>query len=230
MITKSSVKKSDMYYAALGPVKATLGCSDLFRFRRVRKYLRGNSVLDVGCGKAGFLSLIKNDYEIAGTEVNEERIDYCNQVLGQDVITLGNLDGELAFGDASFDTVVCLEVLEHLEDPGKAFRELVRVSRKRVIATVPFNEGPQWFLCLHCARYTPESGHLHTFNRENVKSIIPADATTARIGLICNDGLISFPGLRSVFRLPTPISSAIDSILNRVIPRARWMMIILDKN
>jgi SAM-dependent methyltransferase len=50
---------------------------------------------------------------------------------------------------ASVDLVVCLEVLEHLEDPARGLAELARVTRGHLIVSVP-NE-PLWRV-LNCAR------------------------------------------------------------------------------
>jgi len=228
-MAESQIQKNRMYYEALGRAKARPNYRDFYRFGRVRKYLFGNSVLDVGCCEADFLNLIKSDYQIAGIEVNDQRVDYCNQVLGGNAVKLGNLDDKLDFEDGSFDTVMCLEVLEHLVNPEKALKELVRISRKRVIITVPFNEKIRYVLCLHCAQYTPVSGHLHMFNRENIRSIIPDNAGIVKIDLICNKALSYLPGLRSVFRLPIPVGLTIDRITNHIIPQSSWMMVVLDK-
>ncbi len=230
MINKSPVKRTKTYYEALGPPKGVLSPRDFYRFKRVRKYLYGSSVFDVGCGYGDFLKLINPNHQIGGTEVNKERVDYCNQVLGQNAIRLANLDERLDLEDSSFDTVVCSEVLEHLEDPEKALKELVRVARKRVIITVPFNEKIRYVLCVHCARYTPYSGHLHSFDKENIRGIIPDNARLVKIELICNGVLIYFPRLSFVFRLPVLVSFLIDKILNHIFPRAAWILLILDKN
>lgn len=49
-----------------------------------------------------------------------------------------NLDrGAIPFADASFEVVVCVDVLEHLEQIHKVFDELLRVSRHRVLLTLP---------------------------------------------------------------------------------------------
>lgn len=230
MITKSQIKRNKAYYEALGPVpKGIVSHRYSYRFKQVKRWLCGKSVLDVGCARGDFLKLIKLDYQISGTEVNIQRVDCCNHILGQNVVKLGNLDERLDFETNSFDTVLSLEVLEHLEDPEKALKELTRISRKRIIITVPFNEKIQYVLCIHCARYTPYSGHLHTFNKGNIKDIIPNNARIVRIELICNKVLSYFPGLRSTFRLPILISSTIDKISNYIVPRVRWMMVILDK-
>lgn len=231
MINKSPIKRDKTYYEALGPVpKGTLSPKDSYRFNCVRRYLYGNSVVDVGCGRGDFLKLINPDYQIGGTEVNKERVDYCNQALGQEAVKVNNLDERLDFKDGSFDTVICLEVLEHLVDPQKALKELVRISRKRIIITVPFNEKMWWCRCVHCAEYTPVSGHLHTFNMENIRGFIPENTRLVKAELICNRLLSYFRSVSFIFRLPVLISFPIDKILNRIIPRAAWILVILDKN
>jgi SAM-dependent methyltransferase len=48
-----------------------------------------------------------------------------------------DLDRPLPLGDRSVDVVVALDVLEHLEGIHDAFRELLRVSRRRVFLSVP---------------------------------------------------------------------------------------------
>lgn len=55
----------------------------------------------------------------------------------------------LAHPDRSFDLIVMLEVLEHLEDPGAALRELRRVCRGHVVVSTP--REPLW-RCLNLAR------------------------------------------------------------------------------
>jgi ubiquinone/menaquinone biosynthesis C-methylase UbiE len=44
----------------------------------------------------------------------------------------------LPFADRSFDAVLCMEVLEHLQHPADAVRELARVARDVVVLSVPF--------------------------------------------------------------------------------------------
>jgi ubiquinone/menaquinone biosynthesis C-methylase UbiE len=226
-----SQKKSDAYYEAAGLPIMVLSIYDFYRYKKVKKYLYGKSVMDYGPGKADFLNIIKSDYEIAGIEMNIERVKLCNQILGQNAVRLGNIQDGLDYKDNSFDTITCMEVLEHLDDPKKALEELVRVSRKRVIITVPFNEKIRYVLCIHCAKYTPYSGHLHSFNESSISEIIPQTVRITKIELCSNKLLRRIPYFnRIIFKAPQFISSTLDNLINHIFPKANWMIIILDKN
>jgi len=76
---------------------------------------------------------------------------------------------ELPRPAASVDTVVCLEVLEHLGDPEAGLRELARVTQRHVILSVP--REPLWRL-LNMARgaylrdWGNTPGHLSHWSRK----------------------------------------------------------------
>jgi ubiquinone/menaquinone biosynthesis C-methylase UbiE len=227
----SSLKKNDAYYQSAGLPIGVPSAKDFYRFKKVKKHLYGKSVLDIGPGRADFLNSIKTNYEITGVDMNIERVKCCNEILQQDAVQLGNLEKGLTFGDNSFDTVTCMEVLEHLEEPEKSLKELVRISRKRVIITVPFNEKIRYVLCIHCAKYTPYSGHLHSFNEQTIRDIIPHEAKILKIELISNKTLqlVSYFN-KDIYKAPLFITSTLDRTLNHIFPRASWMMVILDKD
>jgi len=105
-------------------------------------------VLDVGCGRKPYRALIP-----ATRYVGLDLDSPVTRALGlADVYYDG---GVLPFSDASFDGVLCSEVLEHVFTPDKFLGEIRRVLRPggRLLLTVPFvwdeHEQPQDF-----ARYT----------------------------------------------------------------------------
>jgi len=96
-------------------------------------YLHG-SVLDVGCDRA-----VLRDF------VGAERYTGIDRSPEADIHQDLQSSGLLPFEDRSWDTVVCTDVLEHLENLHAIFDELVRVARTHVLITLPncWNSGRQ---------------------------------------------------------------------------------------
>lgn len=85
--------------------------------------------------------------EAMGPRIMDVGVDAPRRWLGAGYFTFGegneDVGGditEIAFPEASIDTVICTEVLEHCADPWRAVRELRRVLKPggRLFATSPF--------------------------------------------------------------------------------------------
>lgn len=106
---------------------------------RMVKPLKANTILDIGCGE-GF-TLKKLEERKIGK--NNEGVDYSRDavLLGKRIypelkLYEGNVY-DLKYKDKSFDLSLCTEVLEHLDDPVKAIKEIKRVSSKHIVFSVP---------------------------------------------------------------------------------------------
>ena len=98
----------------------------------------GLELLDVGCGDRPYEELLRGASRIVGFDVPGN--------VHADLH--GSIDA-IPVDDASFDVVLCLQVLEHVPEPGAAVRELRRVVRPggRVLLSThgvyPYHPNPE---------------------------------------------------------------------------------------
>lgn len=98
---------------------------------------RAGLVLDVGCGTGATLQMLARYGEPVGTDFAPLALAFSKQ-RGCERLCAGDAQ-RLAFRDGIFDVVVALDIIEHLDDPVQALREMRRVCAPDglVIITVP---------------------------------------------------------------------------------------------
>lgn len=105
-------------------------------------FLRANpvrSVLEVGMGEgflSGYLSERFPDVRFEGLDTDEVSLDRANRLFPR-IKTHHGTVYDLRSRAGEFDLVLCCEVLEHLADPDRALDEIVALSPRRAIITVP---------------------------------------------------------------------------------------------
>ena len=87
-------------------------------------------VLDVGCGAGGMGPGLKaaGASELVGIEVEPAAAERAAKVL--DRVVVGPVESSLSELDGDFDTILCLDVLEHLANPGEVLSMLRRHARQ----------------------------------------------------------------------------------------------------
>src|SRR5690606_22361066 len=103
----------------------------------------GKKVLAVGCGEGKLASaLIRRGPTPARYLATDVSRDAITTELDPRIETATASIYELPFASASFDVVVCCEVLEHLDEPARGLAEIARVARERVLISTPWE--PVW--------------------------------------------------------------------------------------
>jgi ubiquinone/menaquinone biosynthesis C-methylase UbiE len=126
----------------------------------ILKGLQPAELLDIGPGRGAFLWPLLATFpwlEVDAVDVLEHRVAAIEALRRGGVERVqGHLGTvlHLPFDDGAFDVVTTLEVLEHLETPAAAAREVVRVARRFVVASVPSrpDDNPE-----HIQLFTPDT-------------------------------------------------------------------------
>jgi ubiquinone/menaquinone biosynthesis C-methylase UbiE len=88
-------------------------------------------VLDFGCGAGAMtraLAFYRQELKIIGCDINKKEIAAAQQINGQAEFVYGDIYN-LPFSRNHFDGVVSFDVLEHLDNIGKAIKEVNRVLK-----------------------------------------------------------------------------------------------------
>lgn len=135
-------------------------CDTIFRELIEGAMFPGARMLDAGCGSdLAFSAKYAGIARVIGLDLDCPSVcDNASSPFG----VCGNLE-HLPFQDGSFDLVVSHSVVEHLENPLKAFQEFYRVLRPggRLIIATP----NKWDYVSIAAACTPHSFHRLAVNR-----------------------------------------------------------------
>ncbi|MFQ5517424.1 MAG: class I SAM-dependent methyltransferase [Acidimicrobiia bacterium] len=160
-------------YATSNPLKRML----LNRFLEVVRSAvlpAAGPVLDIGSGEGMFWDPAAMPSPVIGLDVRADAL-----AAGRDRAGLHPVVGDAAhlpFGDCEFDTVVAVEVLEHLADPAAAAAEMGRVCGRRAVVTVPWEPFFSLAVLLgswrHVRRLGREPEHVNALGPGELKAML----------------------------------------------------------
>jgi len=95
--------------------------------RGLSRYDSVRSILDLGCGNGRYFAVLKqHSKKVTGMDISEEAVLRCKAQHSYDVLQLGEAIA-MPFAEGTFDVVFSTEVLEHIQDSARVFREVYRV-------------------------------------------------------------------------------------------------------
>ena len=154
-----------------GPPVTEPGAETLYL---IQQYLGpGDSVLDVGCGAGAYgPSLITAGHDWLGLEVNAGCIQLLQERHLPHRAVIDETEG-FPCADGEFDAAICIEVLEHIADPGVFLAEIARSIRKRAVFSVPNIEVIPYFSAWQVVPWhLLEADHKNFFTRASLRELL----------------------------------------------------------
>lgn len=125
-----------------------------------RTQLSGKTVLDVGCG-GGLLTeeIARQGAQVTGIDASREMVDIARGHARVSELSIRYLNTGVEdlerLTDHTFDVILCMELLEHVPDPGsvvRACRRMLKPGGIVIFATINRNLLAYW-LAIVCAEY-----------------------------------------------------------------------------
>jgi ubiquinone/menaquinone biosynthesis C-methylase UbiE len=120
------------YWWHLGRIKIIDTYLNRFIFKNEK-----NKILNVGCGTGGTIKMLEKYGDVDNVDISEDAIKFMKK---EGYTKIKKVEGtKLPYKDKSFDLVIALDVLEHIEYDKEALKEWERVLKPggKVLLTVP---------------------------------------------------------------------------------------------
>jgi 2-polyprenyl-3-methyl-5-hydroxy-6-metoxy-1,4-benzoquinol methylase len=120
----------------------------------------GRALLDFGCGQGELLRRLVDRFDrVTGVDVTDKALELSRERLaGSTKASLYKYEDHMPGMEGGFDWVTCLDVLEHVKDPGTVLNELNGLMARGggLIVTVP-----NWYDIIYSRVLGLNRYHLH---------------------------------------------------------------------
>jgi SAM-dependent methyltransferase len=137
-----------------------------------RHSLSPNSVCEIGCGAGAVLAALRRQLgppcRFVGYDVSPQAIERC-AAHADDLLSF--VQGDIRGAQSGHDLVLCIDVIEHVEDCFGFLREL-RAKGAMKILHIPIELSVERVILNRFLESRREYGHVHVFNRDTALELL----------------------------------------------------------
>ena len=206
------------------------------RYEQIFQLIKRNEpkrILEIGSGGGYALRMVEKletaYFPLDIALVNLKKLDQRSSI---NVFPVSGDIYHLPYKEGAFDTIILSEVLEHLDTPQEALKEVYRVvtAGGHVVISVPYKEVITYQICVHCNQPTPTHAHFHSFDRQKLSQWMEAAGfETVKILTIANKLATRLSAYRFLKWIPFPIWKLIDGLFNLIYARPSHLICLVKK-
>jgi len=175
-------------YESKNPVKRYFVQQFLENIKTVIGQSGAKKIIDVGCGEGQTIKYLNKNIgklQFVGVDISKDAIKIARDENPRVKFSVGDIAqiNDLIAGER-FDLVICIEVLEHLGDPGNALEILGKLNCKKFLFSVP---SEPWFslgnllMLKNISRLGSDEDHKHKWTRGEFAGLVEKYFTIEKV-------------------------------------------------
>ena len=128
----------------------------------ILKFKKNGALLDVGCAYGFLLRLMEKQFECYGSDISKYAIEKAKKNAKKTNLKVNDICKAFPF-NKKFDVISAIDVLEHLQCPNKALKEMHAHLKKGGVLIIKTPHA-SWFRKKFFKKWDAEEGHINMYN------------------------------------------------------------------
>ena len=135
--------------------------------KKFESFLNGE-ILEIGCGIGNFTKSLTDYGQVWAIDIDNYNLTKTKRIIKRDKVGFGDIEkGEFFFNKKKFDTIVCINVLEHIEDDIKAVKNLYQLLKPKGVLILLVPSHPTLY-----GQIDRSIGHFRRYSKNILNEIL----------------------------------------------------------